>query len=269
MSTVILTIAGFDPSAGAGTLADIKTMSAFGCYGVAAITSLTYQNTQGVYGAANQPREVVAAQLAPLKDDFHIEAVKTGMLPSREVIEEVANFITQTRSPNVVIDPVVRSTSGYDLIDDEALRVLIEKLFPLASVVTPNAVEAERITGIAIKDRQAMEQAAAKLLSFGAKAVLIKGGDVRGAEVGAEATDLLMDGRGVAVFSTPRVQSKSTHGTGCTLSSALASLLALGYPLREAMPIAKKYIVETIRTAPNIGQGFGPLNHFPPEFGME
>src|ERR1044072_2377952 len=144
MSTVILTIAGFDPSAGAGPLADIKTMSAFGCYGVAVVTSLTYQNTQGVFGAANQSAEVVAAQLRPLADDFRIEAIKTGMLPTREAIEEVAGFIRKSGIPHVVIDPVVRSTSGYDLIDDEALQALIENLFPLASVVTPNAVEAGR-----------------------------------------------------------------------------------------------------------------------------
>lgn len=265
MHTVILTIAGFDPSAGAGTLADVKTMSAFGCYGIAAITSLTYQNTQGVYGAAAQPREVVAAQLRPLADDFAIEAIKTGMLPSREVIEEVARFIAASRVAHLVVDPVVRSTSGFDLIDDDALQALTQTLFPLASVVTPNAAEAQRITGIAVSDRQTMEQAAKKILSLGAKAVVVKGGDV----AGEDATDLLMDDIGVTVFATRRVPSKNTHGTGCTLSAALASLLALGYPLRESLPIAKKYIAEAIRTAPHLGQGFGPLNHFPPEFGME
>jgi hydroxymethylpyrimidine/phosphomethylpyrimidine kinase len=262
---VILTIAGFDPSAGAGTLADIKTMSAFGCYGVAAITSLTYQNTQGVYGAAHQAKEVVRQQLISLFDDFQIAAIKTGMLPTAEVIEEVAGQLASRPRTQVVVDPVVRSTSGYDLIDDAALKLLIDRLFPLASVVTPNAVEAQRITGVAIKDAHSMAHAAEKILAMGAKAALIKGGDL----VSEDAIDFLMDADGSMVYSAKKVQSTSTHGTGCTLSSALACLLALGYSLREALPIAKKYIVEAIRTAPEIGHGFGPLNHFPPEFGME
>jgi hydroxymethylpyrimidine/phosphomethylpyrimidine kinase len=262
---VILTIAGFDPSAGAGTLADIKTMSAFGCYGVAAITSLTFQNTQGVYGAAHQAKEVVSQQLSALFDDFYIAAIKTGMLPTSEVIEEVAVQIAARPLPHVVVDPVVRSTSGYDLIDDRALKGLTEKLFPLASVVTPNAVEAERITGITIKDAHSMAHAAEKMLAMGAKAVIIKGGDL----VSEDAIDFLMDADGSMVYTAKKIPSTSTHGTGCTLSSALACLLPMGYSLREALPIAKKYIVEAIRTAPNIGHGHGPLNHFPPEFGME
>lgn len=262
---VIMTIAGFDPSAGAGTLADIKTMSAFGCYGVAAITSLTFQNTQGVYGAAHQPKNVVSEQLTSLFDDFNIAAIKTGMLPTAEIIKEVAQQIAARPLPYIVVDPVVRSTSGYDLIDDEALKILTEKLFPLASVVTPNAVEAERITGIAIKDAHSMAHAAEKILALGAKAVIIKGGDI----VSEDAIDFLMDADGPMLYTAKKVQSSNTHGTGCTLSSALACLLPLGYGLREALPIAKKYIVEAIRTAPNIGHGYGPLNHFPPEFGME
>jgi hydroxymethylpyrimidine kinase/phosphomethylpyrimidine kinase len=262
---VIMTIAGFDPSAGAGTLADIKTMSAFGCYGVAAITSLTYQNTQGVYGAAHQAADVVRQQLDALFDDFRIAAIKTGMLPTGEVIREVAEAISTRAIPYVIVDPVIRSTSGFDLIDDVALQILIEKLFPLASVVTPNAREAERISGIAVKDAHSMAHAAAKILTMGAKAVLIKGGDL----VSEDAIDFLADADGSFVYTIKKIQSSNTHGTGCTLSSALACLLALGYSLREALPIAKKYIAEAIRTAPNIGQGFGPLNHFPPEFGME
>lgn len=260
----ILTIAGFDPSAGAGTLADIKTISAFGCYGLAAITSLTFQNTQGVFGAEHQSAQTVAQQVKALFDDFEIAAIKTGMLPTRDLIETVAEILFNRRVAYVVVDPVVRSTSGYDLIDDAALRVLIEKLFPLASVVTPNKVEAERISGIAISDRESMKEAATKILDFGAKAVLVKGGDL----AGDDAIDLLMDRKGDIWYREPRIHSKHTHGTGCTLSSALASLLSLGYPLREAIPIAKKYIVEAIRHAPGIGKGHGPLNHFPPEFDM-
>ncbi len=262
---VVMTIAGFDPSAGAGTLADIKTMSAFGCYGVAAITSLTFQNTQGVYGAATQPRDVVARQLEALFDDFDIAAVKTGMLPTQEIIEEVTASLSARRVEHLVVDPVVRSTSGYDLIDDAALKVLVEKLFPLASVVTPNKVEAERIAGVEISDQKTMKQAAEMIISYGTKAVLVKGGDL----ASDKATDLFMDAKGAVFYSERRVQSKNTHGTGCTLSSALTCLLSLGYPLREALPIAKKYIVEAIGHAPGVGKGHGPLNHFPPEFDLQ
>lgn len=260
-----MTIAGFDPSAGAGTLADIKTISAFGCYGIAAITSLTYQNTQLVFGASHQSGVVVLGQIKPLCSDFEVAAVKTGMLPTAEVIEVVASEIESSAIPHIVVDPVVRSTSGYDLIDDEALTVLVEKLFSLASVVTPNVIEAERITGIKIEGREAMQRAAEIILAKGPCAVLMKGGDLEG----DSATDLLLDDKGVAVFSTERVRSKNTHGTGCTLSSALACLLARGYELREAIPIAKRYVAEAIRSAPGLGHGHGPLNHFPPGFQVE
>lgn len=261
-SPVVMTIAGFDPSAGAGTLADVKTMSAFGCFGVAAITSLTFQNTQGVFGAQHQSREVVAAQLNALFDDFDIAAIKTGMLPTPEVIEEVAAQVNRQNNSPLVVDPVVRSTSGYDLIDDAALKVLIDALFPLASIITPNAAEAERITGIKVQDVESMWQAAEAMLNFGAKGVLVKGGDLSG----DEAIDLLMDASGTAVFSLPKIHSRSTHGTGCTLSSALACLLALGHSLSDAVPLAKRYVSAAISAAPGIGKGHGPLNHFPPEF---
>src|ERR1044072_1587218 len=254
---VVMTIAGFDPSAGAGTLADIKTMSAFGCYGVAVVTSLTFQNTQGVYGAATQAPETVAKQLEALFSDFDIAAIKTGMLPTAEIIETVARKIASESVDHLVVDPVVRSTSGYDLIDETALQSLIKKLIPLASVVTPNKVEAERMAGMAINDLETMAKAAEVILAYGAQAVLVKGGDL----AGEQATDLLMDARGATSFSERRVQSDNTHGTGCTLSSALTCLLSLGYPLRQALPIAKKYIVEAISNAPKIGQGHGPLNH--------
>lgn len=259
--STVLVIAGYDPSAGAGILADIKTISAFGCYGVAAATSLTLQNTQGVFGVHNQSREVVRGQLSALLDDFDIAAFKTGMLPTSEVIEEAARCISSRPGLPAVIDPVVRSTSGYDLIDDVALRSLIELLFPVASVVTPNAAEAERITGIRIKDHETMEQAAKKILALGPRAVLVKGGDVSG----ETADDLLLDSAGHVILSAGRIPSKNTHGTGCTLASAIASLLALGQPLREAAPAAKRYVYEAIRTAPGLGRGHGPLNHFPRE----
>jgi hydroxymethylpyrimidine/phosphomethylpyrimidine kinase len=259
---VVMTIAGLDPSAGAGVLADIKTISAFGCYGVAAITSLTFQNTQGVFGAHHQSGGVVRGQIEPLFDDFDIAAIKTGMLPTAEIIEEVAAIISSGTVPHIVVDPVIRSTSGHDLIDEKALDSLIRRLFPLASIVTPNAQEAERITGIPISDSSSMRKAAEALFALGPRAALVKGGDLDT----EAATDLLVDSDGLAVNSTQRVPSKDTHGTGCTLAAALACLLARGLALRESIPIAKRYINEAISAAPGLGRGHGPLNHFPSGF---
>lgn len=260
-----MTIAGLDPSAGAGVLADIKTISAFGCYGVAAVTSLTYQNTQGVYGAHNPSGEVLRAQIEPLFDDFDIAAIKTGMLPTEEIIKTVVESINAIQSSHIIVDPVVRSTSGYDLIDDVALRALMDNLFPLASIVTPNSVEAERITGIEVTDRDSMLRAAERMLALGPRAVLVKGGDMTGDTV----IDLLLDQNGARVFTGERIKSRNTHGTGCTLSSALASLLALGYEQHKAVAVARSYVVEGIRSAPGLGHGYGPLNHFPPGLRIE
>lgn len=262
---VVMTIAGFDPSAGAGVLADVKTISAFGGYGVAAMTSLTLQNTQGVFGALPQRREVVREQINRLVADFRIAALKTGMLPTAEIIEEVAAFLSTSAIPHTVIDPVIRSTSGFDLMDDAAVAALVQNLFPLAAVVTPNAAEAERLTGIRIVDARSMEQAAAAILACGPRAVLIKGGDVEA----DTATDLLLDATGAVVFNAPRVASLNTHGTGCALSSALAALLARGWSLRESVPIAKRYLNAAIIQAPDLGHGRGPLNHFPFGFDSE
>jgi hydroxymethylpyrimidine/phosphomethylpyrimidine kinase len=259
---VVMTIAGFDPSGGAGVLADIKAISAMGGFGVAAITSLTFQNTLGVFGATHQSRETVHRQIEPLLEDFKIAAVKTGMLPTADVIEDIAAIIATNRLAPVVVDPVVRSTSGYDLIDDHALAALVEKLFPLATVVTPNAAEAERLTGIRISDLDAMQQAATAMRAMGARAVLLKGGDV----ISETATDLLLDDKGMRTFAAERISSSSTHGTGCTLAAAMATLLARGSSLTDAIVQAKRYIVEAIRRAPGLGHGHGPLNHFPRGF---
>jgi hydroxymethylpyrimidine/phosphomethylpyrimidine kinase len=252
----ILTIAGFDPSGGAGVLADIKTISRFGCFGVAAVTSLTLQNTRGVFGAYHQTAEAVTGQLGVLFDDFDISAIKIGMLPSREVVLAVAELIRLKAVPHIVVDPVVRSTSGADLIDEDSLQAIVEHLLPLASVVTPNAMEAGRIGGHPVHNREQMERAARNILELGPRAVLVTGGDIEG----EFATDLLVDG-GVTEYRSERVRSKDTHGTGCTLSSALACLLARGHSLNESIPIVKRYLVEAIRSAPGLGQGHGPLNH--------
>jgi hydroxymethylpyrimidine/phosphomethylpyrimidine kinase len=261
---VVMTIAGMDPSAGAGVLADIKTISAFGCYGVAAVTSLTLQNTQGVFGACHQDRKTVRGQIEPLFDDFEVAAIKTGMLPTAEVVEEVAGIISARLPRAVVVDPVIMSTSGYDLIDEKALDALVKSLLALATVVTPNASEAERITGIRVGDLQSMRQAAEAILALGPRAVLVTGGDLDS----DAATDLLIDSEGATAFSATRLPSRNTHGTGCTLAAALACLLARGLSLRESVPVAKRYVNEAIANAPGLGRGHGPLNHLLPGFGL-
>ncbi len=253
---VALTIAGFDPSGGAGIAADIKTFTAFGCFATAAITSLTFQNTTGVFGTAHQTVDAVRAQVLPVVEDFQVAGVKTGMLPTREIIMEVARIFRETPLPRPVVDPVVRSTSGYDLIDDEALAVLKSELMPLARVVTPNIPEAERIAGLRITNEEEMRRAARVIREMGARAVLLKGGHLIGA-----ALDLLDDGGRVSLFSAERIKTTSTHGTGCTLAAAIAACLARGLELDEAVATAKRFVTDAIRHATKLGHGFGPLNH--------
>ena len=259
---VVLSIAGFDPSGGAGVLADIKTFAAFDCFGVAAVTSLTFQNTKKVYGVVNQSVDSVLRQFEPLFDDFEISAIKTGMLPNAETIGAVAGFIRAHPVRVVVVDPVLRSTSGFELVDEPSVDAFKNELLPLASVVTPNVTEAERLVSARINSRQEIEHAAGMLLTMGAGAVLITGAD----SGSALATDLLMDHQGTEIFSEERIQSRNTHGTGCTFASAIACLLAHGRSLRESIPIAKRYVVQAIAAAPGLGCGDGPLNHFPPGF---
>ncbi len=257
---VALTIAGFDPSGGAGVVADVKTFTAFGCFATAAVTSLTYQNTTGVFGAAHQPAEAVRAQVLPVVEDFRVAGLKTGMLPSREVIEEVARLLQETNLPAPVVDPVVRSTSGYDLIDDAALDALKKNLLPLARLVTPNVPEAERITGLTIRDEEDMLRAARAMREMGARAVLVKGGHL----TGRVALDILDDGAAVNTFAEARIETTATHGTGCTLSAAIAACLARGLSLEEAVGAAKRFVTDAIRRAPGLGRGHGPVNHSVP-----
>lgn len=257
---VALSIAGFDPSGGAGVLADIKTFAAFGCFGVAAITSLTSQNTMAVHGAAHQSAGTLRMQIDPVVSDFDIAAVKTGMLPTREAIEIVAQSIEQHALPNVIVDPVIRSTSGYDLIDEAAMRFLLERLLPLACVITPNMAEAERLTGLEVSDLDGMKRAAEKIHQMAAGAVLVKGGHLPD-----EATDVLFDGAEFRIFRAAKIATRNTHGTGCTLSAAIAALLAKGCEIPEAIVKAKSYLESAMRSAPNLGHGHGPLNHFPKE----
>jgi hydroxymethylpyrimidine kinase/phosphomethylpyrimidine kinase len=256
---VALTIAGFDPSGGAGIVADIKTFTAFGCFATAAVTSLTFQNTTGVFGATHETAATVRAQVLPIIEDFHVVGVKTGMLPTREVILEVARFLREThlREAAPVIDPVVRSTSGFDLIDDNALAALKQELLPLARLVTPNIPEAERLTGLKIETEDDMRRAALLMREMGARAVLIKGGHL----TGGDALDLLDDGGSVELFRAPRIETEATHGTGCTLAAAIAACLARGLNLGDAIGAAKSFVTEAIRRSPQLGRGFSPVNH--------
>jgi len=257
---VALTIAGFDPSGGAGIVADVKTFTAFGCFATAAVTSLTFQNTTGVFGATHQTAEEVRAQVLPVVEDFRVAGLKTGMLPTREVISEVASLFREThlREAAPVIDPVVRSTSGFDLIDDDALAALKSELLPLARLATPNIPEAERITGLEIKTEEDMRRAAALIREMGARAVLVKGGHLGG---DTDALDLLDDGGRIELFRAPRIHTDATHGTGCTLAASIAACLARGMDLTGAVGAAKRFVTEAIRRSPLIGRGFSPVNH--------
>ena len=257
---ICLTIAGLDPSGGAGIIADIKTFAAFGCFPAAAVASVTFQNTRGVFGAVHQTSDSVRKQIEPVLDDYAVAAVKTGMLPTREIIETVAAIIEDRKLKNIVVDPVVRSTSGFDLIDDTALAALIEKLFPLADLVTPNIPEAERIAKMKIASPADIERAAAVMRSMGARNVLIKGGHIKAKGKSKKAKDYLFIGEDLRVFEAEFIETSATHGTGCTLAAAIAANLALGKSLAEAVKIAKDFVTEAIRTAPNIGKGNSPIN---------
>ncbi len=253
---VALTIAGLDPSGGAGVIADVKTFTAFGCFATAAITSLTFQNTSGVYGAVHQTADTVRSQVLPVIEDSQVSGAKTGMLPTVEMIAEVARLFRETNLPAPVVDPVIRSTSGYDLIDDEALHALVNELIPLARLVTPNIPEAERITGLHITNEKEMLEAARMMREMGARAVLVKGGHLTG-----EAIDVLDDEGRVTIFRGERIETRNTHGTGCTLAAAIAACLAHGMDLENAVDAAKRFVADAIRSAPQLGHGYGPVNH--------
>ncbi len=260
---VCLTIAGLDPSGGAGIVADIKTFTAFGCFATSVIASITFQNTTGVFGAIHQTADSVQRQFEPIMEDFKVAALKTGMLPTREVIREVARLVKKNELKNFVVDPVVRSTSGFDLIDDRALKSLVEELFPLSDLVTPNLPEAERITKMKIGNESEIESAARIMQSFGAKNVLIKGGhplSLKSQDSSRKwAKDFLFIGDEAHIFETDFIKTNATHGTGCTLAAAITANLALGKNLFEAVETAKKFVTDAIKSAPNLGKGHSPI----------
>ncbi len=263
MTKIALTIAGLDPSGGAGIIADIKTFAAFGCFPTAAISSITFQNTQGVFGSESQSAAAIRGQVIPILDDYSLDSLKTGMLPTREIIDEVAQIISQRDLKNIVVDPVVRSTSGFDLIDNSALSALIERLFPLADLITPNIPEAERISGVAIETEKDIHDAAEVMREMGARNVLIKGGHFDRSESNErekKAIDYLFLGDDLLSLTADYHETTATHGTGCTLSAAIAANLALGKDLKESVSIAKRFVNEAIRSAPMIGRGNSPIN---------
>jgi len=240
---VALTIAGLDPSGGAGIVADIKTFNAFGCRATVAVTSLTFQNSAGVYGALHQSAETVRNQVLAVVKEARVACVKTGMLPTREIIEEVARILSEEDLPAPVVDTVIRSTTGFDLIDEGAIIALSSELFPLARLITPNIPEAERLTGLEISDEEGMLRAAQTLREMGARAVLVKGGHLAG-----DAVDVLYDEGRVSVFRAERIEAGDVRGTGCMLSSAIAACLGKGMSLEESVSEAKRFVTQAIKT---------------------
>lgn len=262
---VVLSIAGLDPSGGAGITADVKTIAALDCFPAAVITSITFQNTQGVFGASHQTATVVRSQVEPIVRDFQVAAAKTGMLPTVEIIQEVARTFRELPLPPPVVDPVMRATSGDDLIEESALEVLTREIFPLARLVTPNIPEAERLAGFGVQSVGAMKEAALAIQSLGAKAVLVKGGHLavpaeRSRSQMPEAVDIVLEESGsFTELRSPFHHVGNVHGSGCTLSAAIASYLAKGADLVSAIDQAKRYVTERIRLAQRIGRGARPL----------
>lgn len=244
---VVLTIAGLDPSGGAGIIADIRAISHFDCIPVAAVTSLTFQTSKSMSGAAHQTAETVRAQIKSARAENSIAAVKTGMLPTREVVQELVTLIRDGLLAAPVIDPVMRSSSGYDLIEADAWELLLTDLMPLARVITPNIPEAERITGRQISDEEGMRRAANQIREMGARAVLIKGGHLSQERspmrtVPRQAIDVMNEAGEVTVFRSDWIEGPPMRGTGCSLSAGIAACLAKGMTLQEAAAAAKHFV---------------------------
>lgn len=254
----VLVIAGSDSGGGAGIQADIKTITALGGYAATAITALTAQNTTGVHGVLPVPADFVRRQMAVVLDDIGADAIKTGMLADAAVVEAVAaELASRAHRPPVVIDPVLIAKSGARLLTEDAIAVLKRRLLPMAALITPNLPEAEALAGMEIPDLDAMRRAAAALLTLGVPAVLLKGGHLPGDTV----FDLLATESGVEEFAAPRIVTRHTHGTGCTLASAVAVGLAQGMGLSTAVQRARAYVQAAIAAAPGFGAGHGPMNH--------
>lgn len=252
-----LTIAGSDSSGGAGIQADLKTFSALGTYGMSVITAITAQNTKGVFLVEDLSNEIIKKQIEVVFEDIPPKAVKIGMVSSPYIIKEIVDTLKKYNTKYLVVDPVMISKSGYSLLKPEAKENLIKYLIPMAYIITPNTLEAEEITGIHIENLEHMKKAGEKILELGPKYVLMKGGHLEG-----EAVDVLIGKDTFKVYKSERLDRKNTHGTGCTLSSAIASHLALGYEIEEAVGLSKVYITEAIKNSFDIGHGVGPVHHF-------
>ena len=252
-----LTIAGSDSCGGAGIQADLKTFAAHGVYGMSVITAVTAQNTQGVFAVQDILPEIIAAQIDAIFDDIEVDALKIGMVSVTETIQTIGKKLTEQKAKKIVLDPVMISKSGYPLLREEAREALVRHLLPLATITTPNIPEAEAITGIEIKTIEDMKAAARIISSFGPSYVLVKGGHLE-----AEAVDILFDGQEFLEYQVPRINTRNTHGTGCTLSSAIASNLAKEMDIKQAVEVSKTYITGAIEHSFAIGKGVGPTHHF-------
>ncbi len=252
-----LTIAGSDSGAGAGIQADLKTFAALGVYGTSAITAITAQNTIGVSQVLALTPKMIRAQIDAILSDIGTHAVKTGMLANAAIIDAVASSIRAHRLRNVVVDPVMVATSGDLLIKKNAVAVFRTRLLPLATIVTPNLPEAEELTASKLATRAAIEDAARRIIDLGARSVLIKGGHLKGAAV-----DLFFDGKNFRALTARRIRTKNTHGTGCTLSAAIAAYLARGESVERAVTLAKRFITRAIESSFSIGSGHSPVHHF-------
>ncbi|OLC02161.1 MAG: bifunctional hydroxymethylpyrimidine kinase/phosphomethylpyrimidine kinase [Gemmatimonadetes bacterium 13_1_40CM_70_15] len=257
---IACTIAGSDSGGGAGIQADLKTFHQFGVFGTSVICAVTAQNTTGVRAWQALPATLVAQQIDALAEDLPPLAVKSGMLGSAEIVEAVAAGLTRHRLPNYVLDPVMVATSGDRLLPREAERLIARRLVPLATLVTPNLDEAGVLIGEEVRTPEQMEHAARALLKLGARAALVKGGHL----VGDEVVDVLVADGDTRRFARPRLDTTSTHGTGCTLSAAVAAGLAQGRPLQRAVMDALDFVQRAMAAAPGLGAGHGPLNHFVP-----
>ncbi len=265
LPSIALTIAGSDSGGGAGIQADLKTFHQFGVYGTSAIVAVTAQNTVGVRAFSTVPEDIVSSQLAALAEDLPPAAIKTGMLGTASMTRLVAERIREYGWRCVTVDPVLAASSGDRLLTLEAESVIREQLLPLAALVTPNLDEAEMLTGFEVRTPDAMKAAGNRLLEMGARAVLVKGGHLAGEEM----VDLLIAPGAIRRFSHPRIDTTSTHGTGCTLSAAITAGLALGRSLERSVEDALDYVHRAIRQSTRIGAGHGPLNHWVPPYASD
>ena len=258
MNGRVLTIAGSDSGGGAGIQADIKTITALGSYASSAITALTAQNTKGVFGIYDVPDKFIEQQIELVLSDIGADAIKTGMLHREGVIKTIVKALKKYPKIPVVVDPVMVAKGGSSLLEKKAVNALMDVLVPLCTVVTPNIPEAEVLSGIKIKKKADMIEAAARIMMMGAKNVLIKGGHMKGPLI----SNILVNKDGAKTFEAERIKSKHTHGTGCTLASAIATGLAQGMDLEKSVEVSIAYVGAAIESAPKLGKGNGPINHF-------